>query len=253
MCQQIMAKNAPARHHYFLSDQAASDLYRKPRVADEDESMVAGLRKRHEKAFAEMVRRYQRTLLMVAIRITRSHEDSEDVVQDAFLKVFQNIESFRGDSLFRTWLTRVVMNEALMKIRKNPRHHMSIDDHTEDGPGSPIRELAGTGCTPEEFCSLREIESMALALMARVSPTSQHVVKLCMEMELSPTDAAKRLKLKLSTVKSRLWTGREELRRALGSHFSPQKRYSSSRSTSGARSRFVPGRNQDMLSARSVT
>jgi RNA polymerase sigma-70 factor (ECF subfamily) len=248
-----MANNASARHNYLLANQAESDLYRKPRVADEDEPMVAGLLKRRESAFAEMVRRYQRTLLMVAIRITRSHEDSEDVVQDAFLKVFQNIESFRGDSLFRTWLTRVVMNEALMKIRKNPRQYISIDDHTEDGPGSLIRELAGTGCTPEELCSLREIESMALALISRVSPTSQHVVKLCMEMELSPTDAAKRLKLKLSTVKSRLWRGREELRRAIESHFNPQKRYSSSRSASEARSRFVPDRNQDMLSARSAT
>lgn len=220
MSEQIMANNASGEQNYLLADQTLGHLYPKDRAFDGDESMVAGLRTRHETAFTEMVRRYQRVLLALALKITRNHEDAEEVVQDVFLKVFRRIESFRGDSLFRTWLTRIAINEALMKIRKSPKHHFSIDEPSEAGEGSAIWELAAPGATPEESYSLREIESMALSFFPRISRSSRPVVKLCLEMGLSPVDAAMRLGLNMSTVKSRLSRGRKELRKALARHCS---------------------------------
>src|SRR5512146_2740172 len=69
-------------------------------------------------AFAELVKRYDRKLFRVARHLTQNAEDAEDVVQDAFLKAFQHLGSFRQDSKFSTWLIRIGLNQALMKLRQ---------------------------------------------------------------------------------------------------------------------------------------
>jgi len=145
------------------------------------------------------------------------------------LKVFQRIESFRGGSLFRTWLTRIAINEALMKIRKNSRALLSIDEKGEEGAGGAIRELKAAGYTPEESCSLREIESMAISLIPKIGPSSQPIVKLCLQEELSQAEIAEQLKLTLSAVKSRLSRGRKAMRDALAEHCRPRRHLAASR------------------------
>src|SRR6516225_7773490 len=69
-------------------------------------------------AFEELVRRYDRNVFRIAQHITQNREDAEDVVQDAFLKAYQNLPRFQGQSKFYTWLVRIVVNEALMKLRR---------------------------------------------------------------------------------------------------------------------------------------
>src|SRR5690349_283093 len=69
-------------------------------------------------AFEDLVRRYDRNVFRIAQHITQNREDAEDVVQDAFLKAYQNLEQFQGQSKFYTWLVRIAVNEALMKLRK---------------------------------------------------------------------------------------------------------------------------------------
>ena len=225
MSEHSMTNNAQAQPNYLPTDRFLTRPSPKGRVHDEDASLVAGLRTRDQAAFSDLVRRYQRPLLSVALRISKNHEDAEEIIQDAFLRVFQRIESFRGESLFRTWLTRITINEALMKIRKPKRRYVSIDERGDDGV-TTTRELKAAGYTPEESCSVREIESMGLSLLPKISLASQPVLKLCGQMELSLAEASKRLRLKPSTVKSRLWRGRKELRDAFARHCSQRKRYS---------------------------
>jgi RNA polymerase sigma factor (sigma-70 family) len=108
-----------------------------------------------------------------------------------------------------------------MKIRKPRRDCVSIDERGEDGI-SATKELKAAAHTPEESCSLLEIESIALNLIPKISRASQPIVKLCLQKELSPAEVAEQLKLKVSTVKSRLFRGRKELREALAKRCSPK-------------------------------
>src|SRR3954454_617335 len=69
-------------------------------------------------AFEQLVKRYDRNVFRIAQHITQNHEDAEDVVQEAFLKSFQNLNNFQEQSKFYTWLVRIAVNEALMKLRR---------------------------------------------------------------------------------------------------------------------------------------
>src|SRR4029077_6665248 len=80
--------------------------------------VVVRAKTRSETAFEQLVEHYERRAFRLALKITCNHEDAEDVVQNAFAKAFQNLPDFRGDSRFYTWLVRITINEALMKIRR---------------------------------------------------------------------------------------------------------------------------------------
>jgi len=211
---------------------------------DEDASLVARLRTRDDFAFTELVKRYERRLLATVVRITENFEDAEEVVQDTFVKVFKHIDSFRGDSLFRTWLTRIAMNEALMKIRGTVRMYLSLDEDGEDGIGSAARRLRASGASPEEACSLRQTEGLALSLLQQIRRSYQPTMKLCVQMGLSQSEVAQHLNLKLSTVKSRLSRGRKELREAFARHCVRRKQSPASAPTLRHRKRQVKAQRQ---------
>src|ERR1700739_2373766 len=86
-------------------------------------------------AFEQLVKRYDRKLLRIAQSITHNREDSQDAVQEAFLKAFQHLGEFREDSKFSTWLIRITMNQSLMKLRKqHATREVSLDeDFQADG------------------------------------------------------------------------------------------------------------------------
>jgi RNA polymerase sigma-70 factor (ECF subfamily) len=96
-----------------------------------DGDVVARAKARSEAAFEQLVDQYKRRAFRVAWKITCNHEDAEDVVQNAYVKAFQNLSDFRGDSRFYTWLVRITINEALMKIRRRLYREVSIDDSKE--------------------------------------------------------------------------------------------------------------------------
>jgi RNA polymerase sigma-70 factor (ECF subfamily) len=225
MSEQVVTNNELATHSRLHWSQGYAQNAPACRADDRDASLVAGIRSKDEAAFADVVLRYQKRLLSMALRITKNHHDAEEVVQEAFLKLFQRIGSFRGDSLFRTWLTRIVINEALMKTRKNSRDFLSIDENGREGAAGTIKELKAAGYSPEEWSLLQEIKSMALTLFPRIGPSSRSVMTLCLHLELTPAEIANRLNLKLSTVKSRLSRGRKELREEMSRYCSHGRRH----------------------------
>src|ERR1700724_4043281 len=87
-------------------------------VASDDLDLVHASKNGDVPAFEQLVKRYDRRLLRIAQSVTHNREDSQDAVQEAFLKAFQNLGQFRGDSLFSTWLIRITVNQSLMKLRK---------------------------------------------------------------------------------------------------------------------------------------
>jgi RNA polymerase sigma-70 factor (ECF subfamily) len=202
------------------------------------------LRTRDEFAFTELVARYERRLLATVVRITGNFADAEEVVQDTFVKVFKHIESFRGDSLFRTWLTRIAMNEALMKIRRTVRMYLSLDEDGEDGIGSAARRLRASGESPEDACSLRQAEGLMLSLLHQIRRPYQPMMKLCIQMGLSQSEVAQHLNLKPSTVRSRLSRGRKELREAFAQHCVRRKQAPVSATTLRHRQRQVKAQRE---------
>ncbi len=83
-------------------------------------------------AFEELVKRYDRNVFRIAQHITQNREDAEDVVQDAFLKAYSNLGQFQGQSKFYTWLVRIAVNEALMKLRRRrPERMVSLDEEVK--------------------------------------------------------------------------------------------------------------------------
>ena len=102
-------------------------------------------------AFEELVRRYDRNVFRIAQHITQNREDAEDVVQDAFLKAYSNLEQFQGQSKFYTWLVRIAVNEALMKLRRRrPERTVSLDEEVKTEDDSLPREVADWTPNPEQ-------------------------------------------------------------------------------------------------------
>lgn len=215
MPQPILQNFTPLEHNAIGTKGGSAPALLMLGAEDSDASLVTGLKKRDEAAFTEMVKRHQRLLLSIALRITGNAEDAEDVVQDAFLKVFQNIDRFRGESRFRTWLTRIAINEALMKIRGRPSIWLSLDDDEERGIPAALRHLKSPRYTPEETYSLQEIQALIGGLISQIRLPYQPMMQLCLHMDLSQSEMAKHLRLTLATFKSRLFRARRQLRGAL--------------------------------------
>ncbi|HYL94782.1 MAG TPA: sigma-70 family RNA polymerase sigma factor, partial [Terriglobales bacterium] len=105
--------------------------------------LVQAAKKGDVGAFGELVKRYDRNVFRIALHITQNREDAEDVVQDAFLKAYENLEQFQGQSKFYTWLVRVAVNEALMKLRRRrPERMVSLDQEVQTEEDSMPREVA---------------------------------------------------------------------------------------------------------------
>src|SRR6202023_802126 len=95
----------------------------------EELSLVRAAKQGDDAAFEELVRRYDRNVFRIAQHITQNREDAEDVVQEAFLKAYGNLAKFQEQSKFYTWLVRIAVNEALMKLRRRkPERTVSLDE-----------------------------------------------------------------------------------------------------------------------------
>src|ERR1043166_8704275 len=115
-------------------------------------ALVQAAKKGDLEAFSELVRRYDRNVFRIAQHITHNEEDAQDVVQDAFLKAYQNLEQFQGNSKFYTWLVRIAVNEALMRLRKRRNDRtVSLDEDVETEDGSIPREGADWSRSREQL------------------------------------------------------------------------------------------------------
>jgi RNA polymerase sigma-70 factor (ECF subfamily) len=190
--------------------------------ADADSALVQALKAGTPAAFDDLVKQYGCRLLTVAMRITKNREDAEDVVQESFLKVFKKIDSFRGASKFSSWLTQIVINQALMLIRSNPQNLVSIDEGKEAGDRAKSLEITASGYTPEQLCSQREFEGVMLN-WKKVRKSSRLILELRVKHDLSEIEIAQALNLTLSAVKARLYRGRVDLREAVSRNLDSAK------------------------------
>src|SRR6476620_10617754 len=178
-------------------------------------------------AFEQLVKRYDRNVFRIANHITHSREDAEDVVQEAFLKAYQNLERFQEQSKFYTWLVRIAVNEALMRLRKRRTgtgRTVSIDEDIETDDDSIPREIADWTPNPEQMYNQAELKDI-LSRNIQGLPASFRTVFVLRDVEgLSTEETAEALQLSVPAVKSRLLRARLQLRERLSRYF--QKRES---------------------------
>jgi len=184
-----------------------------------DGDIVARAKTRSEAAFEQLVDQYKCRAFRVAWKITCNHEDAEDVVQNAFVKAFQNLADFRGDSRFYTWLVRITINEALMKIRRRRHNEVSIDEPREAGDSSAAIEIKDQAANPEQRCSQYEVQRILAANINDLEPPFRNVLLLRDVEGLSTKQTAQALDLTSSAVKTRLQRARLKLRKSLNDHF----------------------------------
>lgn len=189
-------------------------------VADDEGLLVARAKSGDATAFSELVSRYERKIFRLALNITRNHEDAEDVMQEAFVKAYTNLASFQGDSRFYTWLVRIAVNEALMKLRKRRPGEFSLDEPvaSDDGDLTP-RDIADWGPSPEQRFARTEMNEILTGAIEKLDPDFRIVFVLRDIEELSTEETAKLLNLSIPAVKSRLLRARLRLRQRLNRYF----------------------------------
>jgi RNA polymerase sigma-70 factor (ECF subfamily) len=117
---------------------------------DDELQLVTAARAGDIPAFETLVNRYERKIFRLGMNITGSREDAEDVMQEAFLKAYQHLPEFEGNSRFYTWLVRIAVNQALMKLRKRRPNQVSLDEEIETGEDSFFRDVEDWGPSPAE-------------------------------------------------------------------------------------------------------
>jgi RNA polymerase sigma-70 factor, ECF subfamily len=171
-------------------------------------------------AFEQLVKRYDRKLFRIAQSVTHNQEDSQDAVQETFLKAYQHLAEFRGDSQFSTWLIRITLNQSLMKLRKQRKiREVSLDeDFQADGDILPM-EVTDWAPNAEELYSVSELRNILLKTIEELRPILRAVFVLQDLEGLSTEQTAEVLSLSQSAVKSRLWRARLQLRERLNKYF----------------------------------
>lgn len=182
--------------------------------------LVARARSGDTAAFSELVNRYERKIFRLAKHITQNDEDAEDVLQETFLKAYSHLDSFQGQSKFYTWIVRIGVNEALMKLRKRKSSKtVSLDEPTDTGEDTMLREIAVWDEDPEQKYSRDELREILDKAVESLKPAFRTVFVLRDIEELSTEETASALDISIPAVKSRLLRARLQLREKLTKFF----------------------------------
>jgi RNA polymerase sigma-70 factor (ECF subfamily) len=190
-------------------------------LAGIDESaVVEQAREGDTTAFAELVRRYEARIFRLALHVTQNREDAEDVLQETFMKAYEHLAQFKGDSKFYTWIVRIAVNQALMKLRRRKTGKtVSLDETIDTGEDVVVREIAAWGEDPEQRLSREELGSILDTAIQSLEPLYRNVFVLRDIDELSTEETAEALGLSVPAVKSRLLRARLQLREKLTRFF----------------------------------
>src|SRR5580704_1377305 len=183
---------------------------------NEDKLIRAG-QKGDSQAVETLFRRYQRPLFQTALRVLGNTEDAEDALQDGLLSAYRNMNRFEGRSQFSTWLTRIVINAALMRPRSaKARPAVSLDEPPREDE-LPINErFAAEGSNPEQVFAGTELREMISENLDELSPLLRTAFVLREVEGYSTGEAAKKLGVTENTLKARLWRARHQLAERLG-------------------------------------
>ena len=186
----------------------------------DEAELVAQAQSGGVEAFTELVNRYERNIYRLARHITQNPEDAEDILQETFLKAYEHLLDFQGNSKFYTWLVRIAVNQSLMKLRKRKSDDsVSLDDPYDTGEENLVREIAVWEPNPEQTYSQEEMRAILEQAVDSLPPTFRAVFARRDIEELSTEETAAILNLSIPAVKSRLLRARLRLREKLTRYF----------------------------------
>jgi RNA polymerase sigma-70 factor, ECF subfamily len=185
-----------------------------PHLSSKEAQLIKRVCGGEPQAFEELVRPYERLVYATAISILKNPQDAEEVAQEAVLKAFVHLSSFRGESKFSTWLVQITFNEARMKLRKDRPHlYESIDTQQQDAEGDYWpRDFADWRPIPSELLETDQAREGLENAINSLGPRYRDVVVLRDVENLSIKDTAVILGITEGSVKTRLHRGRLILR-----------------------------------------
>ena len=215
-CGTLMGHDEPSRP--ILSSPDAKPVQAVP-SPDPETGLVDAARAGDASAFEELVNLYERKIFRLAMNITQNREDAEDVMQNAFLKAYQHLPGFQGDSRFYTWLVRIAVNEGLMRLRKRRPGQVSLDEPVAGEEDLMPREIEDWGPSPEQRYAQAELGEILDKVINELPEDFRTVFLLRDVEEMSTEETADLLGLSVPAVKSRLLRARLKLRQKLNRYF----------------------------------
>jgi RNA polymerase sigma-70 factor, ECF subfamily len=203
-------------------------------AASLDALLVERLKSCDEDAYETLIARFQQPVYSLVYRLLNDPDDTPDVVQEVFLKIFRSIDHFRGQSTLKTWIYRIAVNEAYNHRRWFSRHRkQEVGLDSEDGSTRPwLEAISDPARDPYELVLNGERHQIIESSLREINADFRTAVILRDLEDLSYEEIADVLQISLGTVKSRILRGRESLRRVIAAQMDPE-----SSSTMG----LVPG------------
>lgn len=192
-----------------------------PSPAPEESELVSRARRGDLAAYDDLVKRYQERIYATIYHMTANHEDANDLAQEAFIKAFHALKSFKGGSSFYTWVYRIAVNKTInfLKQRKN-KTQMSLDDLDFHAEHDPDLVALISDKTPRREVGLTELQEKLNAALQRLSEPHRLVVTLHDVQGLSHEEIAKIMDCNIGTVRSRLFYARQQLQAYLSDYLS---------------------------------
>ena len=179
-----------------------------------EKQLIAAAKSGRRAPFGELCERHMKRVSCVTRRIIRNREDAEDAAQECFLNAFVHLNDFDGRSQFATWLTRIAINAALMKLRKNrAAREVPMDEPNPSSEPVAQREFPCEAPGPEESCSLRERKRIVKSAISGLRPRARNVVELIHLQEHSIRETAQILGVSTGAVKTRIFHAKVALHR----------------------------------------
>jgi RNA polymerase sigma-70 factor (ECF subfamily) len=185
-------------------------------IQSEEYAFLAAAKGGDSAAFDILCKQSASTVFHVARRIMRSNEDAEDVVQESFQRAFIHLKSFNGDSRFSTWLSRIAINAALMKLREKHRlRNVSLDESDQTEQPSSRLDVEDQGLNPEQLYAQKERQRILCKAMNELPYGTRRAFQLCDLEERSLEETARIMGISISALKGRMFHGRRKLRERL--------------------------------------
>jgi len=183
-----------------------------------DDALVEMAKNGDSDAFGELMRRNGSSSYKLALSILKNHHEAEDEVQNAYCNAWRHFTKFNQDAKFSTWITRIVFNQCLMRLRQRRRgSFLFLDDDTNEGRTTRF-ELADVQPSPETELGRKEIHAVVSQEIERMPSLLRNVLLLRDVKEVPIPEVASSLGISITAAKSRLSRARQELRKRLERH-----------------------------------
>lgn len=183
-----------------------------------DEKLVKAAQRGDMPAFEELVARHRDKIYARAFSMMRSEEDAVDLSQEAWVKGWQRLKQFQGDSSFVTWMTRIVINLCLDQLRKQKRQRSESIESLEEESGGVERQMPTVVINPTEGLERRELRQRIDKALGQLSHEHRTVLILHEFEELEYKEIAKRMECSIGTVMSRLFYARRKMANLMASY-----------------------------------